>query len=164
MISGSARRADFSGYRNGELQAVIADRDVRDFLINGAEIWAATLNGGLAHIKFNEDFGWIAADLDVEQGLPSEQIFALLAIENHLLIGTNRGIVTYAPSAIPPQIIASRVLSQRLHNAAELAQTIKLEYPQNSILLEVAGLSSRTFPEQFQYAFFLKNAKGEISR
>jgi signal transduction histidine kinase/ligand-binding sensor domain-containing protein len=148
--------------QNGELQAVIDNRDVRDFLINGAEIWAATLNGGLAHIKFDEDFGWIAADLDVEQGLPSEQIFALLAFENRLLIGTNRGVVTYAPSATQPQIIASRVLSQRLHNAPELAETIKLDYPQNSILLEVAGLSSRTFPEQFQYAFFLKNAKGEL--
>ena len=70
--------------------------------------------------------------------------------------------MTYAPSAIPPQIIAARVLSQRLHNAEELAQTIKLEYTQNSILVEVAGLSSRTFPEQFQYSFFLKNSKARF--
>ncbi|HEX9960451.1 MAG TPA: hypothetical protein VGB00_05935, partial [Pyrinomonadaceae bacterium] len=110
---------------------------------------------------FDENFGWITADLNVEQGLPSEQIFALLRQENQLLIGTNRGVVAYAPSAIAPQIIASRILSQRLHNADEAARTIKLEYPQNSILVEVAGLSSRTFPEQFQYAFFLKNSNGE---
>ena len=149
-------------FKNGELQNVIANREVRDFLLGSAGIWAATLNGGLVHVKPDENFGWIAADLNVEQGLPSEQIFALLRRrENQLLIGTNRGVVAYAPSAIPPQIIAARILSQRLHNAEEAARTIKLEYPQNSILVEVAGLSSRTFPEQFQYAFFLKNSKGE---
>ncbi|HEX8738479.1 MAG TPA: two-component regulator propeller domain-containing protein [Pyrinomonadaceae bacterium] len=148
--------------KNGELQNVIANRDVRDFLLGGAEIWAATLNGGLIHIKADENFGWITADLNVEQGLPSEQIFTLLKAENRLLIGTNRGVVTYAPSAIPPQIIATRVLSQRLHNAEELAHTIKLDYPQNSVLVEVAGLSSRTFPEQFQYSFFLKNSNGDV--
>jgi signal transduction histidine kinase/ligand-binding sensor domain-containing protein len=148
-------------FKNGELQNVVAGREVRDFLTDGAEIWAATLNGGLVHVKADENFGWIAADINVEQGLPSEQIFALLRQENQLLIGTNRGGVAYAPSAIPPQIIAARILSQRLHNAEEAARAIKLEYPQNSILVEVAGLSSRTFPEQFQYAFFLKNSKGE---
>ncbi|HLM02032.1 MAG TPA: two-component regulator propeller domain-containing protein, partial [Pyrinomonadaceae bacterium] len=150
--------------KNGEPQNVIANREVRDFLINGAEIWAATLNGGLVHIKPDEDFGWLTAALNVEQGLPSEQIFALIrpAGENRLLIGTNRGVVSYAPSAAAPQIIAARILSQRLHDIEEAAQAIKLEYPQNSILVEVAGLSSRTFPEQFQYAFFLKNSRGEV--
>jgi signal transduction histidine kinase len=151
-------------FKNGELQNVIANRDVRDFLLGGgAEIWAATLNGGLIHVKPDENFGWITAALNVEQGLPSEQIFALLRRgENQMLIGTNRGVVSYAPSAVAPQIIASRILSQRLHSNEEASQTIKLDYPQNSILVEVAGLSSRTFPEQFQYAFFLKNAAGEI--
>ncbi|MDQ3800368.1 MAG: hypothetical protein M3384_13030 [Acidobacteriota bacterium] len=151
--------------KNGELQNVIANREVRDFLLGGSgtEIWAATLNGGLIHVKPDENFGWITAALNVEQGLPSEQIFALLRRgENQMLIGTNRGIVSYAPSAVAPQIIATRILSQRLHSSEEAAQTIKLDYPQNSILVEVAGLSSRTFPEQFQYAFFLKNANGEI--
>jgi signal transduction histidine kinase len=147
--------------KNGELQNVIANREVRDFLASGAEIWAATLNGGLIHVKADENFGWITAALNVEYGLPSEQIFALLRQENQLLIGTNRGVVAYAPSAIAPQIIASRILSQRLHSAEEAARTIQLEYTQNSILVEVAGLSSRTFPEQFQYAFFLKNSSGE---
>jgi len=149
-------------YKNSELQNVISGRDVRDFLIIGAEVWAATVKGGLAHAKFNENFGWISADLNVEQGLPSEQVFALLRQENRFLIGTNRGTAAYAPSATTPQIIAARILSQRLHGAEESAQIIKLEYPQNSILIEVAGLSSRTFPEQFQYAFFLKNSNGDI--
>jgi signal transduction histidine kinase len=48
-----------------------------------------------------------------------------------------------------------------VHDLAEIASKIDLEYPQNSLLVEVAGQSSRTFPEEFQYAFVLKNGKGE---
>ena len=149
-------------YRNGELQNIIPNEDVRDFTIIGADIWAATLKGGLFHARFDENFGWLISDLNVEQGLPSEQIFTLLPVENRLLIGTNRGVVNYAPGLVAPKIVASRVLSQRLHSAEELNQTINLDYPQNSLLVEVAGLSSRTFPEQFQYGFLLKNSNGEI--
>ncbi len=149
-------------YRNGELQNLVANEDVRDAAITGADIWAATVKGGLYHLRFDENFGWLTSRLNVEQGLPSEQIFALLPVDNRLLIGTNRGVVDYAPSAVAPQIIPTRVLSQRLHNAEELGKIINLDYPQNSLLVEVAGLSSRTFPEQFQYGFLLKNSGGEI--
>ena len=149
-------------YEKGELQTIIANQDVRDVSINGADIWAATLKGGLFHLKFDVSFGWLTSDINGEQGLPSEQIFSILPIENHLLIATNRGIVNYAPSVIAPKIIPTRVLSQRLYNSEEISRTINLDYPQNSLLLEVAGLSSRTFPEQFQYGFLLKNSKGEI--
>ncbi|MET0751804.1 MAG: two-component regulator propeller domain-containing protein [Pyrinomonadaceae bacterium] len=158
----------FSGERglfrlqNGELQTIIANEDVRDFAVIGADIWAATLKGGLFHAKFDENFGWLISALNVEQGLPSEQIFALLPVENRMLIGTNRGVVNYTPGLVAPKIVATRVLSQRLHNAEELSRAINLDYPQNSILVEVAGLSSRTFPEQFQYGFLLKNSSGEI--
>lgn len=149
-------------YRNGELQNVIANEDVRDAAITGADVWAATLKGGLVHVRLDDDFGWLFSRLTAEQGLPSEQIFAVLPLENHLLVGTNRGVVGYVPNAIAPQIISTRVLSQRLYDAEELTGTINLDYPQNSLLVEVAGLSSRTFPEQFQYAFLLKNGHGEI--
>ena len=130
--------------------------------ITGADVWAATLKDGLFHLRFDDVFGWLTSDINVEQGLPSEQIFSILPVENRLLIGTNRGVVNYAPSEVAPQIIATRVLSRKLHNADELNGTIALEYPQNSLLVEVAGLSSRTFPEQFQYEFYLKTSKGEI--
>jgi signal transduction histidine kinase/ligand-binding sensor domain-containing protein len=149
-------------YQNAELQNIIPAEDVRDFAIIGADIWAATLKGGLFHARFDENFGLLVSDLNVEQGLPSEQIFALLPVENRLLIGTNRGVVNYTPGLIAPKIVASRVLSQSLHGAEELAQTINLPYPQNSLLVEVAGLSSRTFPEQFQYGFLLRNSNGDI--
>lgn len=161
--SGNLWIADERGlvrYRNGELQSVIEGEDIRDVFVKGADVWAATLKSGLVHARFDENFGWLASRLNVEQGLPSEQVFAVLPLGNQLLIGTNRGVAAYAPSAIVPQIIPTRILSQRLYNSDELAEMISLDYPQNSLLVEVAGLSSRTFPEQFQYAFLLKNAAG----
>ncbi len=148
--------------KNGEFEIILSGEDVRDFTLNGADIWAATLKDGLFHARDDERFGWLKSSINVEQGLPSEQIFSILPVENHLLIGTNRGVVSYAPSNVAPQITASRVLSQRLHDADEISRSIALDFPQNSLLVEVAGLSSRTFPEQFQYGFSLKNGGGEI--
>ncbi len=148
-------------YQNGELQNVIEARDMRDVAVIGGDIWTAS-SSGILHARRDDLFGWVVTNLNVEQGLPSQKIFALLGIENRLLIGTNRGVVNYVPSKIPPKVVATRVLSQRLHETSELADIIALDFPQNSLLVEVAGLSSRTFPEQFQYAFLLKNAKGEV--
>ncbi len=149
-------------YRNGELQTVLDGADTRDVVIIGADVWAATLRSGLVHLRFDEQFGWLKTNLSVEQGLPSEQVFAVLPLDEQLLVGTNRGIAFYAPKQVEPQIVAARILSQRLHSAEELNGVIALDFPQNSLLVETAGLSSRTFPEQFQYAFVLKNSKGEI--
>lgn len=149
-------------FQNGELTEIIADNDVRDVYLEAKNVWAATLKGGLFHFIKDENFGFVQTALNVEQGLPSEQVFSILPFEKRLLIGTNRGVVSYLPSGVAPQIVASRVVSQQIHTSEEIAQKIALEYPQNSLLLEVTGLSSRTFPEQFQYGFLLKNAKGEI--
>jgi signal transduction histidine kinase len=41
---------------------------------------------------------------------------------------------------------------------------LNLEYPQNSLLLDAAAISSRTFPEQFQYAFTLVDSSGQSIR
>ncbi len=149
--------------KNGELKAVTTDA-ARDVLAGkNGDVWSATLNNGLSHLKFDAQFGWLTSNLSVEQGLPSQTIFALLPIGNDsILIGTNRGSARYAPSRTAPLIIPTRVLSQRLYNADELRRGIKLDYPQNTLTVEVTALSSRTFPEQFQYAFTLKNGKGEI--
>ncbi|MDQ3749298.1 MAG: hypothetical protein M3367_09865 [Acidobacteriota bacterium] len=151
-------------YRNGSLEKYLTNNIVRDaFVANNGEIWAATIGGGLFHLKFDETFGLLTANLTAEQGLPSASIFALLPIESgEILIGTTRGVSSYTPNELPPQIVPTRVLSQRLYSEQEMRQGIRLEYPQNSLVLEVTGLSSRTFPEQFQYAFLLKNSKGEI--
>ncbi len=147
---------------NDQLQLVVQNYDVRDLIVDGRDVWAATVDGGLFHIVPDDLYGWIVSDLNVEQGLPSQKVFALLKIDDGLVIGTNRGIVSYRPSSVNPKIIISRVLSRRLHDPSEWSGTIDLDFPQNSLLVEVAGLSSRTFPEQFQYSFILRNTAGDI--
>ncbi|MDQ3063544.1 MAG: hypothetical protein M3R14_11905, partial [Acidobacteriota bacterium] len=151
-------------YRNVSLEKYLTNNVVRDaFVGSNGEIWAATIGGGLFHLKSDETFGLLTANLTAEQGLPSASIFALLPLaDGEFLIGTTRGIARYTPNELPPQIVPTRILSQRLYSEQEMRQGIRLEYPQNSLVLEVTGLSSRTFPEQFQYAFILKNSKGEI--
>ena len=58
----------------------------------------------------------------------------------------------------------TRIVSKRVHTTAELQAGLTLEYPQNVLLLEVAAISSRTFPEQFQYAFTLVDSSGQSIR
>ncbi len=150
-------------FKNGELKTVTneAARDV--YISKSGDVWSATVGSGLLHLKFDEQFGWMTANLSVEQGLPSPSVFALLPVENeNILIGTTRGTARYAPSQNAPLIIPTRILSQRLHSADELRAGINLAFPQNTLTVEVTALSSRTFPEQFLYAFTLKNGKNEI--
>lgn len=153
--------------RDGQVEQVIACEDVRDILVSsdpiaGDEVWAATTTRGLVHARRDKQFGWLVSDIGFEQGLPSDKVFSILPATKGLLVATNRGIVNYYPHTIPPTLIPIRILSQRMHDLGELSSTIALDYPQNSLLVEVAGQSSRTFPEEFQYAFGLKNSKGEI--
>jgi len=148
-------------YGDGVAEQVVQVEDVRDVLFEGADLWAATTTRGLVHARQDDRFGWLVSTIGFEQGLPSEKAFCILPLDNKLLIATNRGVVKYLPSNVTPKLIATRVLSQRLHDLGELASSIALEYPQNSLLVEVAGLSSRTFPEEFQYSFLLKNADGD---
>lgn len=148
--------------RNGQVERVINCEDVRDVYIDGQEVWAATTTRGLLHARRDEGLGWIVSEIGFEQGLPSEKAFSIIPMHDHLMVATNRGVVRYFPQKLSPQLIPVRVLSQRLHDLSELASTVALDYPQNSILVEVAGQSSRTFPEEFQYSFLLKNSRGEI--
>lgn len=148
--------------RDGQSEKVVDAEDVRDIFVVGNDVWAATTTRGLVHARLDDRFGWLVSAIGFEQGLPSEKVFAILPLENDLMIATNRGVVTYQPGTVAPKIIPVRVLSQRMHDLAEVLSSINLDYPQNSVLIEVAGQSSRTFPEEFQYAFVLKNAKGEI--
>ena len=79
-----------------------------------------------------------------------------------MLIGTNRGVARYEPGKFEPTLYATRVVSKRVHAPTELAAGLDLEYPQNSLLLDVTAISSRTFPEQFQYAFTLVDSGGKM--
>jgi len=133
---------------------------------NGNEVWCATTGSGLLKITRDDQLGPIVSQLDAEQGLPSQNVFASLAQKsgdtNSLLIGTSRGIARYTPASMPPTLYAARVISKRVHSPSELQTGLYLEYPQNSLLLDVAAVSSRTFPEKFQYAFTLTDDNGRV--
>ena len=148
---------------DGVPEQIIGVEDVRH-VWGGAEghVWAATTTRGLMHARHDEHFGWLVSSVGFEQGLPSEKAFSILPVNEGLLIATNRGVVIYKPGLIAPKLIPTRVISQRVHDLDELRSAIVLAYPQNSLLVEVAGQSSRTFPEEFQYGFLLKAASGEI--
>jgi signal transduction histidine kinase len=147
--------------RDQQAERIIAAEEVRDVLVDGNQIWAATTTRGLLQARFDERFGSLVSEVGFEQGLPSEKAFSILPVKEGILVATNRGVVTYRRGSVPPKIITTRIASQRVHDLREAASTIALEYPQNSLLIEVAGQSSRTFPEEFQYAFVLTNSKGE---
>lgn len=131
------------------------------------DVWCATSGAGLLKIRLDDQVGPVVSQLDAEQGLPSQNVFAVRSQSKSddsesLLIGTSRGVARYKPGTVAPTIYATRVISKRVHSAAELQSGLYLEYPQNSLLLDVAAINSRTFPEQFQYAFTLSDANGSI--
>lgn len=148
-------------WQGDEIKAFIENHTVRSLLLRDNEIYAGTKDGGLFLGKFDDEFGWIFSNLSVEQGLPGPGVFAMLNLGDEILIGTNRGISRYSPNKFSPSIVPNRIISERVHSAKEIAEGIKLDYPQNTLTVEVTGLSSRTFPESFQYGYLLKNSKGE---
>src|SRR6185295_12048275 len=129
------------------------------------QMWCATTGAGLLKIQLDDQVGAVVSQLDAEQGLPSQNVFAVQPQSRpdgseSLLIGTSRGVARYRPDRVSPTVYATRVISKRVHSAGELQSGLYLEYPQNSLLLDVAAISSRTFPEQFQYAFTLVDSSG----
>ncbi|HYY59476.1 MAG TPA: two-component regulator propeller domain-containing protein, partial [Pyrinomonadaceae bacterium] len=160
-------------YRSGELLKTAADADVRHVVVGDqggahSDVWCATSGGGLLRLVIDEQAGVLLSQLDVEQGLSSQKAFALLRLlagsDGHesLLIGTTRGIVRYSPGKAAPSLVVTRLLSRRVHQPEELRRGISLDYPQNSLALDVTALSSRTYPEQFQYAFLLRDGAGRV--
>jgi signal transduction histidine kinase/ligand-binding sensor domain-containing protein len=138
------------------------------------ELWCGTRGNGLLRILLDPIVGSVVSELDSEQGLPSQNVFAVLPQHKEdgsevLLIGTNRGVARYEPGHLEPSLSVTRILSKRVHALSELQAGLNLEYPQNSLLVDVTAISSRTFPEQFQYAFTLvdgggKSIKQKLSR
>ncbi len=151
-------------------QVVASDRATSDANVAGAAssgVWCATSGGGLLRVRVDEEFGVLVSRMDVEQGLSSQKVFALLRLKSHdgdesLLVGTTRGIVRYAPGNTTPSLVPVRVLSRRVHQPDELRRGIELDYPQNSLAFDVLALSTRTYPEQFQYAFLLRDVGGRV--
>jgi signal transduction histidine kinase len=111
----------------------------------------------------------LTARLDAEQGLPNDNAFAVLATEDEgggpsLLVGTTRGLARYEPGGQPPRLRLTRATASRSLQPEELRRGVRLrlEYPQNSLVVDVAATATRTFPEQFQYAFLLEDSAGRV--
>ena len=127
------------------------------------EVWCGTTGNGLLKILLDQKLGPVVAQLDSEQGLPAQNVFAVLPEgtgPQDLLIATSRGVARYEPGRLAPTLFVTRIISKRVHTVSELPGGLNLEYPQNSLLLDVTAMSSRTFPEQFQYAFTLIDSAG----
>src|SRR5262249_1460806 len=134
---------------------------------HGQELWCATVGNGLLRVTLDDQLGAIVSRLDVEQGLPSQRVFAVLSQRNTsgsetVVVGTNRGLVRYEPGRVAPTVLPARITGQRIYQPEELRTGLQLDYPQNSLLLDVTAISSRTFPEQFQYAFALYDGGGKV--
>jgi signal transduction histidine kinase/ligand-binding sensor domain-containing protein len=156
--------------KNGACNLTVPNIDARVLLTIQSEatneVWCGTRGNGLLRVLLDPVVGPIVSELDSEQGLPSQSVFAVASQGNAdgsevLLIGTNRGVARYEPGKLQPPLSATRILSKRVHAPAELQAGLNLEYPQNSLLLDVTAFSSRTFPEQFQYAFTLVDSKAQ---
>ncbi|MBV9924095.1 MAG: hypothetical protein JOZ96_03575 [Acidobacteria bacterium] len=131
------------------------------------QAWCATAGVGLLRVLFDEEFGPVASRLGTEQGLPTDNAFAVLRAQGEsdptLLVGTTRGLARYEPGNLPPVLRLVRVTSSRAIQPEELqGGALRLQYPQNGLAVDVAAAASRTFPEQFFYAFTLRDAKGQV--
>jgi signal transduction histidine kinase len=160
-------------YHAGRLDEVAQGFDARSVIAATdpsspqAGAWCATSGGGLLRVLMNDQLGAVVSRIDAEQGLPSQSAFAILSTHDNqggetLLIGTNRGVARYSPGSVAPVLSPVRISGQRIHELSELKGGLHLDYPQNSLLLDVAATSSRTYPEQFQYAFLLTDGAGRV--
>ena len=155
--------------RSGKLLHIIEGSDARSVVAvpDSQQIaWCAT-DSGLQKVLLDDADGAITARVDAEQGLPSQNAFAILnvrsqATDETIWIGTNRGVARYEPGRIAPLLFATRVMGKRIFTREEVRAGLSLEYPQNSIALDVAATSSRTFPEQFQYSFSVFDSGGKL--
>jgi signal transduction histidine kinase/ligand-binding sensor domain-containing protein len=161
-------------FQGGQLKEIVPNVAARALAMiadnnTGRQVWCATVGNGLLKVALDQQFGAVISRLDVEQGLPSQRLFAVLSERSaegmeSVVAGTNRGVVRYEPGHVAPTVLPARIISQRIHDQSELKAGLKLDYPQNSLLLDVTAISSRTFPEQFQYAFALTDKSGKIIR
>jgi signal transduction histidine kinase/ligand-binding sensor domain-containing protein len=166
--------------------------------------WCATAGVGVIRVALDEQFGAIMSRLDTEQGLPTDNAFAILALPSgegaggnatsnatktdgttgdktkvgtkdgvgstfespSLLVGTTRGLARYEPSALAPVLKLTRVTASHTLQGDELQRggTLRLDYPQNGLVIDASASASRTFPEQFQYAFTLRDSRGRVVR
>jgi len=165
-------------FKSGKLRPVIEGIDARCVVFaieSGSEkaVWCATIGGGVYKVLPGSEVpspaAFLASRIDNEQGLPSSNVFAVVSVrgdsaDDVLWIGTNRGVARYRPGIVAPLLNVTRVMGRRIFLIEELSQGLKLEYPQNSLALDLAANSSRTFAEQFQYSFSVVDRDGSSVR
>jgi len=148
------------------------DIDVRSLLVtsepssgNAARevVWMATRNAGLIKLLPDQN---ISARFDTEQGLASQQVFALAPGDgDEIWIGASRGVARHRPSAVAPRLQVKRLVADEIYLPEALTAELPLEHTQRNFLLEVTGIGSRTFPSQFQYEFrLLDGRQNEVKR
>ena len=168
----SARGVYF--FKDGTLREVVPGVNARALYptadkLRPGQIWCATVGSGILSVMLDDQFGAIVSRFDIEQGLPSQRVFAVVTAPDayggeQVIAATNRGLIRYEPGRTQPTVMPARIIGQRIHQPEELRTGLHLDYPQNSLLLDVTAISSRTFPEQFQYAFALYDSSGKIIR
>lgn len=171
-------------FSSGKIEPVIEGVDARSVfpaIENGQEkektVWCATVGGGVYKVLLGSALGSagilpasvLTSKVDTEQGLPSQTSFTVMSITGTsrnagLWIGTNRGVAHYQPDLVAPVLNVTRVMGKRIFPLEELTRGLKLEYPQNSLAIDVAANSSRTFAEQFQYRFSVLDHDGRVIR
>jgi signal transduction histidine kinase len=151
----------------GNVLAVVEGEDVRAVVpqYDGRlSVWCATARSALLGVALTSDLGVLRSRVDAEYGMPSESVFSLLSTGSRLVLGTNRGLVEYDPGRRAPGLRIVKVLGRRPYAPDEWS-ALRLEYPQNGLLVEAAAVGSRTYPERFQYAFSLEDGAGRaVSR
>lgn len=159
--------------REGDsIREIKPDVDVRSLFVtreatpeNAAReiVWIATQNAGL--IKLLPD-QYVFARFDTEQGLASQQVFAVApGANNEIWIGTNRGVTRHRPSAVEPRLQIKRLVANQIYLPEYLTAELSLPHTQRNLLLEVTGVGSKTFPSQFQYEFaLLDKNKNEVKK
>jgi signal transduction histidine kinase/ligand-binding sensor domain-containing protein len=153
-------------YDSSSLTEILAGTDVHSVSVSPASksIWCATAGSGLYQIPNGSELRPGISRLDAERGLPSDSVYAVLSESGQgesLWVGTNRGIASYQPEHTPPLLRTVRIIGQRQYQPEEARGVLHLRYPQTSLLLEVMGISTRTFPEQFQYSFSVADSSGK---
>ncbi len=163
-------------FRSGKLQRVIEGVDARCVVAASGTasekaVWCATNGGGLWKVLLDDDAGapasFLTSKIDSEQGMPSPNAFTVTPVRDAsgdevVWIGTGRGVARYEPGRVAPVLNVTRVMGKRVYDTEELPNGLNLEYPQNSLAVELAAISSRTFPEQFQYSFSVLDGEGRV--
>ncbi|MGH9759808.1 MAG: sensor histidine kinase, partial [Blastocatellia bacterium] len=155
-------------YRDNKLTNILDGFGARAVVAGGeaGQTWCATAGGGLYQLGGGDPAAPAYSRVDAENGLPSDNAFSLLVTDSErgyqtVWVGTNRGLAHYSTSAVAPGLRIIRILGKRPYQPDEIRQPLRIDYPQNGLLLEVEGMSTRTFPEQFQYSFELIDGSGK---